>query len=152
MKEEEEDYLFFEKTVADKKTIEQAKKEIKRLKDSQVTFKENKLEIKLLKNKLIKLTKENDELKNKLFKVTLRINNSNEDKVNNMKENSKGEIKYLKRIINILKQEEEPMAQGMIPKICNATNVEIYPCLGFLEKNRLIKSIKENGKIKYFIE
>ena len=133
------------------KEYKEALLEIKRLEDSQITFKSKELEIKRLNKKINSLEKENAELKNKLFKVGLKQLSAKEVKREIIKRKTNGELKYLNRILLILKDSKEPIAQGMIPKLCCATSKEIYGCLGFLEKTGLIKSIKEKGKTRYYL-
>ena len=129
----------------------QALKEIKRLEESQIVFKEDKKEIETLKKKIISLEKENNSLKNKAFNIGLKKLSVNEVKREKLKRKTNGDIKYLNRILLVLKDSKESIAQGMVSKLCFATGKEIYPCIGFLEKNGMIKSIKEKGKTRYYI-
>ena len=134
------------------KTYKQALKEIKRLEQSQIIFKENEREIKRLNKKIKQLEKENSELKNKLFKLNLELNTLQEEKRNKLKEKDNGELKYLKRIIMILSDEKKPMTISELAKACLTVTKKIYPCVGFLEKNNLINYKKDaDGIGRYWI-
>ena len=134
------------------KEYKEALLEIKRLEDSQIVFKEDKREILKLKKKINSLEKERDILKNKNFKLGLRELFQKEVKREKIKQNGNGELKYLNRILTLLKEEKEPTVEGMIPTLCCATGKQVYPCLGFLVKTGLIKSIKQKGKTRYWVE
>lgn len=150
MKQEEKKFLI-ESKVSSGKEIEQALEEIKRLETSQIEFKNYKKELITLKNIMLRLKKERDDLANKNFKLNLKLHSQHEVKRETLKENGNQTIRHMSRILLILRDSKEPVAQGVLSKNCLVNNGDLYPCLGFLEKEKLIKSIKDGGVIRYYI-
>jgi len=153
MKAEEEKVLFKEKTEFDKKSIEQANKEIKILKGSQIKFKNQEKEIKDLERRINTLTNINSVLKTKNFNLNLKLNSIHKEKREVKSKEGNGTIKYVNRIMIVLKETNKPMNITELKNSCCMDCGDIYPCLTFMERYNLIKSEKDSSKsIRYSIK
>lgn len=121
--------------------------DIKRLKSSQIIFKNQKKEIDILKELTEKQDKLIKEQQNKIFKLRIEVDSQRNNKREVLKENGKGDINDLKRIILILGDSKNHLCLTTIQRECILSREKTLSCLGFLEKHNIIfknKDIKNN--------
>lgn len=128
------------------KDSERVNEEIETLKNSQIILKNNKIQIIHLQKDIDKLNQENIKLKEKIFNLQFKL-----DKTEQTKEIVEGNVRYLSRIMIILKKGVKT-TQSEIVELCCTVTKEIKPCLHFLERYNLIKSEKIKGLKRYWIE
>ncbi len=156
MKEEEIEVLTINK-LSGGKDYPQIYEEIKRLRESQVLFKEQRKELGYLKNRIQGLESENEKLKKQLFKFKFKrdtkVLEKREEKRNELRKDEKDEIKSLRRILFVLQDFKKPLCLSLLQKeTCRLDNRKLLPCLNFLEENKLIKSERDNKGIqKWFL-
>lgn len=151
MKGEEEQCLVTNK-LKEGKDFPQINKELKNLKQSQIIFKKQKSEIKIKDDRIKVLEKENSVLKNHNFKLRHEKNVRKESERNELKKEDGGDIRSLKRLIMMVRENKSPMTLSDIRHQCFTDKKKTLSCLGFLEENNLIKSSKDgNGITRWLI-
>jgi len=139
------------------KDYKEIKEEIRKLKQSQIIFKNKELELKQLNKKLLIISKERDNLKKELFKLKFErdINKTKEkeNKIKELEESNDGDIKHIRRIKLLIEETEEPLTISKIKEVCCINTKKILSCLKLLEDYKLIDSVKGNKGIKrWFIK
>jgi hypothetical protein len=139
----EEEYLVLEKT-NEGKSIEQAYKEIKLLKASQIQFTKLKQDFKVLNKKLVNKDKDIEKLRQTNFKI-LSIPRQ-ETKMKEIKE-SKQDIEVLKALDRIfcLMNAEKRIGLADLEKTARVKSDICKKIISLLIRNNLVKEVKETN-------
>lgn len=155
MKQEEVDCLKINKLQEGKDRI-QINKEIKRLRESQILFKEQHKELVSLRKQVDLFKEEKKKSERDIFKLKFdrdkeRIE-KREEKRNKLKENGDGDIKHLRRIMLVLSGKSPLPLSSLQEETFVYKEKKLLPCIKFLEDYNLIKSERdEKGIQRWFI-
>ena len=143
MKKEEGKYLFDEK-IKEGKSISQANKEIKRLKQSQVKFKKLERENIRLNKQVEKLQEQVNKQKKRIMDLDMKSRlgdvNINMNPRNSTRTIHIARIGDLTRVITILKEEKKPMSINQIKQYgLFPTSSKVKQCLVFLKNHNMVK-------------
>lgn len=152
MQRSEEQYLELEKT-NNGKSLEQARQEIKELKQSQFEFKNLKREC-LKKDTIINnLNKQIDKLRQNNFKIlTSSKEQKSVKKIEEIKEsnNNQATLKEINRVMSILESENK-IGLSELEKLCVIKPKVMKGILNFLTRYNIIKQTIENGRFSKVI-
>jgi len=123
------------------------KEEIDYLIGSQIEFKECKKEIKHLTKENEKLLEQNEKLKSKVFDLQFKIDSTKGEP--SIKESKESEIKIMKRIMLMLKNNEKLTVEELAGR-CLTPIKKIEKCLEFLTRYNIVFSNKK-GERRYWI-
>lgn len=144
MKQEEQKYLEIEKTNSGK-SLEQARLEIKFLKESQLGFKELKRKVASLERELIKKDKLINKLQKSHFTNILPRVEEKHNEIKNTK-NEEATLKELNRIISVIDLEKK-IGLSDLTKTCIIKPNKMKGALNFLMRNNFIRERLDGNKL-----
>jgi hypothetical protein len=151
MKSEEVKSLIVKK-VKEGKDYPEIHTEIERLKKSQIVFKQQKTELTKLRELVIRQEELIKDLKNKIFKLRVQVDSNEEIKREVLKENGDGDMRTLKRILLLIREENKSLCLTDIKQGClYGDSKKLLSCLGFLEDVKVLKMEKDKNGVQRWL-